>query len=540
LCLAKIKAQVENSRVVLVTPPGAAFSSAVQALKKQTPIVEPKSLVFSEYKASFPAGSDQSTGLIKRDKYRIGDSYRDLTVTISQERNVGQFYKLEVDEIIAHMGSQETYDIDQQFDVTQDCEVQLFNTAIITKKIKNQTLIMTNQTFSGAIPAHGSAISSITKALPKDGFVMLYIATDKPQDAMAYFSPNMGRPGYSISDSLETPFAPLVVHPAAQSLTNPLTGKTEAMKGLEITFSVEGLSIKAGILAAKDGSQVETNPDSSVDWMVTKKGWDLEQIIAFTHQSETPVEMAANVDTNADISEISVQTENNLLNYPNLSMYWQNLGWKVSNQGYNVSYVMLLKVHAPIIYAKVPTDPPLKGVSGHEFLGDSDHVQTTIPEVKALAAEVLSQVPTERNRLLIAKSISEVLRRHLTYNYAAIETGGQILEETTSEIIKNQNGTCHNFSNVFVAVARSLGIPARIVEGWNLDQDKATLHAWVEVEAKENIWVPMEPQLAADRMNTGNYFPLVADPNDTYDDSSVQAVMNVAVIPKILKTRYLQ
>ena len=61
-------------------------------------------------------------------------------------------------------------------------------------------------------------------------------------------------------------------------------------------------------------------------------------------------------------------------------------------------------------------------------------------------------------------------------------------------------GTCGQFSSAFVILARSVGIPARIVSGWVIGEVGVTqtvysdqAHQWAEVPFEGLGWVTFEP-----------------------------------------------
>ena len=64
----------------------------------------------------------------------------------------------------------------------------------------------------------------------------------------------------------------------------------------------------------------------------------------------------------------------------------------------------------------------------------------------------------------------------------------------------DKNGTCCNFSSAFVILARSIGLPARVVSGWAIDatDQQQTVyaiqgHQWAEVGFANLGWVTFEP-----------------------------------------------
>jgi hypothetical protein len=60
-------------------------------------------------------------------------------------------------------------------------------------------------------------------------------------------------------------------------------------------------------------------------------------------------------------------------------------------------------------------------------------------------------------------------------------------------ILNNKRGVCSEYSTLFIALARSIGIPARFVDGVAYDDEKNEWvgHSWVEVYI--GMWVPVDP-----------------------------------------------
>lgn len=101
-----------------------------------------------------------------------------------------------------------------------------------------------------------------------------------------------------------------------------------------------------------------------------------------------------------------------------------------------------------------------------------------------------------------AKAIQDYLKE--SYTYAFVKPGdpspppGQ--DPVDWFLFESRYGTAGQFSSAFVVLARSVGIPARVVSGWtigstDLHQTVYTDHAhqWAEVAFNEIGWVPFEP-----------------------------------------------
>lgn len=537
-CLTQLTAQIAKAPgSLLVRPSKAAFNSSIDKISQQVPLAtsQPASV---EYGESFPTGSNSSTSLEKRTRYRQGDTVRDVTIDISQERNISSFYKLAIDEEVIHLKDQQMVQIYQQFDINSRCQWRLFNTTVSTKKIKGSQLTMISQSFSGAHPTKGGDVSKIQKDLPQDGPTLLYINTDHTMDAPAFFF-SWGSKGYMVSDSVEIPFFPISIRPASEDYVNPFLQTTVHVSGVEVSAVIEGSSFVIGALSSRDKKEtVSISPDSQM-WLVSQADWLRGSIIALTHSGELPVTTSDGVDPDAEIGTVVMTSVGDVNQLTDLGMYWKVLDSRPTVDGVNGSFVSEMKASSPLKYADFPSSPPLDPhSSGRAFLSESQYVKPWLPEVQQLAKEALQISGNSKNRLVLAQAIGAVLRKHIYYNMDSIEVGGQVREEDTADILKNKNGTCQNFSNVFAAVARSLGIPTRIIAGISISTDAANYHAWVEVEAVDGIWIPFEPQQATDRMFTGGYLPLAVEQLDTYYDEQVQGLLSVPTAIEIMTTRY--
>jgi len=153
----------------------------------------------------------------------------------------------------------------------------------------------------------------------------------------------------------------------------------------------------------------------------------------------------------------------------------------------------------------------------------STYTTTITPEVKRLAAQAVGE---ERNPLLQAKRILEFVNRKIKYKLLLQDgkSGVQALldlpvtDSRTGE--QYYEGACSQYSVLFVALCRALGIPARSVGGfyagrpWLKREDLKTLevftkvtpdglaaakiygpmgHSWAEFYLPNYGWVPVDP-----------------------------------------------
>jgi transglutaminase-like putative cysteine protease len=97
------------------------------------------------------------------------------------------------------------------------------------------------------------------------------------------------------------------------------------------------------------------------------------------------------------------------------------------------------------------------------------------------------------------------LMSHLrSFEYTQEPQGGHSVDALERFLFENQRGYCEQFAGAFAAMARSIGIPARVAVGFTKgiqDPNEPTLfrvtgkhaHAWVEVYFEDHGWVTFDP-----------------------------------------------
>jgi transglutaminase-like putative cysteine protease len=96
------------------------------------------------------------------------------------------------------------------------------------------------------------------------------------------------------------------------------------------------------------------------------------------------------------------------------------------------------------------------------------------------------------NRLETLHDMLVDLHDHITFDTSRTDSG-----TTAIDAFKLRHGVCQDFSHIFIAAARSLGIPARYIGGY-LVQSNGTAtseagHAWAEAHVGELGWVGFDP-----------------------------------------------
>ena len=133
-----------------------------------------------------------------------------------------------------------------------------------------------------------------------------------------------------------------------------------------------------------------------------------------------------------------------------------------------------------------------------------DYSHASLPEgmpdrVRKLPEKITAGHSTHYLR---AKAIEDHLQSNYTYRLADPSAVGIPPDSDPVDwfLFESREGTCGNFSSAFVALARSVGLPARVVSGWAirpmLDQQTVyadQAHQKAEVAFEGLGWVAFEP-----------------------------------------------
>ena len=148
-----------------------------------------------------------------------------------------------------------------------------------------------------------------------------------------------------------------------------------------------------------------------------------------------------------------------------------------------------------------PPDPAQLRAAPEELPGFVAHRYLQVPDldprVAALAREVSKTAQTTYDK---AAAIEDFLRTSFEYSVDS-KHGDQ--DPLADFLLRDRTGHCEYFASAMVVMLRSLGVPARIVEGLYGGEvneyggyvalRKADAHAWVEVYFPRTGWVTFDP-----------------------------------------------
>lgn len=115
-----------------------------------------------------------------------------------------------------------------------------------------------------------------------------------------------------------------------------------------------------------------------------------------------------------------------------------------------------------------------------------------------------------------AQRIFDFVTDHLSYDYSKLQTGDLTRLGARTALQESDKAVCMEYTDLFIALARAAGIPAREVNGFAYTADEShrplslrlqggdVLHAWPEVYLPDSGWVMADPTWSS--TSGGDYF----------------------------------
>ncbi len=144
----------------------------------------------------------------------------------------------------------------------------------------------------------------------------------------------------------------------------------------------------------------------------------------------------------------------------------------------------ILEVRDPQGFEAGPADP-----EAARYLQPEPLIESDAPEIVAEAHAAVRNADDARTQ-------AERLTRHVN---AILEKKPTVSLPSAREVLRTRVGDCNEHTTLFVALARALGIPARISVGLVSVRGAFYYHAWPEVyladRRSRGMWLPVDPTL---------------------------------------------
>ncbi|MFA5008810.1 MAG: transglutaminase-like domain-containing protein [Candidatus Omnitrophota bacterium] len=136
-----------------------------------------------------------------------------------------------------------------------------------------------------------------------------------------------------------------------------------------------------------------------------------------------------------------------------------------------------------------------------KYLSAEGEINPKEPSIEAKAASLTDGITNPYKK---AKEIYNFITNNFRYDYALLQRfqadSYAYRSYSPQDTLARHKGICYDFAKLFVALARSSGLPARVVRGFAFDfsEDKDCYvenygHAWAEFYLPDYGWVAVDP-----------------------------------------------
>ena len=117
------------------------------------------------------------------------------------------------------------------------------------------------------------------------------------------------------------------------------------------------------------------------------------------------------------------------------------------------------------------------------FTNPTEHIQSNNSNIRELAINLTKNVKNSFERIA---SLAIWVNRNLRYNLAYSNKNYDAVT-----VLKKREGVCAEYTTLFIALTRAIGIPARYVSSYAFGKNGWEPHAYAEVWL--GSWVPVDP-----------------------------------------------
>jgi transglutaminase-like putative cysteine protease len=159
------------------------------------------------------------------------------------------------------------------------------------------------------------------------------------------------------------------------------------------------------------------------------------------------------------------------------------IGPDAQGAGQSVS-VDVFEVRDSRLLGPGPTDP-----EASRFLSPEPFIESDAPEILEEARRAVADAKAPRLKA----------ERLVRYVHTILEKKPTVSLPSALEVLRTRVGDCNEHATLYVAMARAMGLPARMAAGLVYLRGAFYYHAWVEVYVADRdgrgLWLPVDPTL---------------------------------------------
>lgn len=141
---------------------------------------------------------------------------------------------------------------------------------------------------------------------------------------------------------------------------------------------------------------------------------------------------------------------------------------------------LVLKISARRPNVDKPVELPIKDPEFEPYLKATTEFPADLKEMKEQAQQIAGD---DRDAWNVARKLADWTHKNLEWK--------QVVSASAAQTLASREADCSEFSQLFVTMARALGLPARMVSGLAYSGNSFGGHAWVEVWAGK--WIELDP-----------------------------------------------
>lgn len=141
---------------------------------------------------------------------------------------------------------------------------------------------------------------------------------------------------------------------------------------------------------------------------------------------------------------------------------------------------LLLTIAARRPNVDKPVELPIRDPEFEPYLKATTEFPADLKEIKEQAQQIAGD---DRDAWSVARKLADWTHKNLEWK--------QVVSASAAQTLASREADCSEFSQLFVTMARSLGLPARMVSGLAYSGNSFGGHAWVEVWAGK--WIELDP-----------------------------------------------
>lgn len=237
-------------------------------------------------------------------------------------------------------------------------------------------------------------------------------------------------------------------------------------------------------LYSMDSLQLQLNVDGSFELIPTKSNAQLQEVSAdlLLYPKEDLRQKSISFDSQGIVKEDMI------------SFFWNDKKIEKKNFGYQA----LIRTQNKRLKVKEKASFPLKPeeTAGLEqYLEPTKTIDSDNPAIVAKAAELAQG---EEDLFKVVFNLASWVEENIEYD---LNTVTATASQKGSWVLQNKQGVCDEMASLFVAMARSLGIPARFVSGISYTNSQEVVdtvgsnwagHGWAEVYFPDLGWVSFD------------------------------------------------